>query len=86
MLWIIRFFAGQLRMILRQQWGIFTLIALCALGIVASTVSLLLAEPYELGGADRAVGGVLLVPLTMLVFAGFGCGVAIMLGKKAASR
>jgi len=85
MLWIIRFFAGQLRMIIRQQREIFTLIALCALGIVASTVSLLLAEPYELGGADRAVGGLLLVSLTILVFADLGCSVAIMLDKKAAS-
>jgi len=86
MLWIIRRFAGQLQMIVRQRWEIFTLIALCALGIVASTVSLLLAEPYELGAVDRAVGGVLLVPLTILVFAGLGCGVAIMLDKRAASR
>jgi len=86
MLWIIRLFAGQLRMIVRQQWEVFTLIALCALGIVASTASLLLAAPYELGAVDRAVGGVLLVPLTILVFAGLGCSVAIMIDKKAASR
>lgn len=86
MLLVIRRIVGPLLTFIRRQWKVFSLLMLFVFVSLASTVSLLLAAHYEFGAADRAVGAVLLVPLTILVFAGLGCSVAIMLDEKAASR
>lgn len=86
MLVIIANFAGQLRTLVRQHWKISSLITLGALAILANSISLLLAEPHQLGAADRVVGAILLIPLTMLVVVSVGFRMIVMLDKRTTSR